>query len=61
MKANVAQLDPEYRVYIDTIAMGWDFRKEPTSGADHFHYDSLSMVELGKAFMNAILEKNILK
>ena len=61
MKANVASLDPEYRVYIDTIAMGLDFRKEPTSGADLFHYDSLSMVELGKAFMNAILEKNILK
>ena len=61
IKANVAQLDSDYRVYIDTIGMGLDFRKEPTSGADLFHYDSLSMIELGKAFMNAILESKVLK
>ncbi len=61
MKQDVQKLDEENRTYIDTIAMKLDFRKEPTSGADLFHYDSLSMVELGKAFMNAILEYNVLK
>lgn len=60
-KVDVEALDPDHRTYIDTIGMGLDFRTEPSSGADIFHYDCLSMIELGKAFMEEILKYNVLK
>ena len=60
-KAEVKDLDPLHRAYIDTVGMGLDFRKEPMSGPDLFHYDSLSMIELGKSFMEAILKFGVLK
>ena len=60
-KAEVKDLDPTHRAYIDTVGMGLDFRKEPTSGPDLFHYDSLSMIELGKAYMEEILKFGVLK
>ena len=60
-KSDTQSLDPSNRAYIDTIGIGLDWRTEPTSGVDVYHYDSLSMVELGKQFALAILEFDVLK
>lgn len=58
-KKNVED-DALYSAYIDTVAMGLTYDTEPTNGIDYCHYDSLSMVELGKAFAESILSFNIL-
>lgn len=59
-RANAAK-DPSNRYFIDTIGLGLKYNTEPTvTNPDRFHYDSLSMIELGKAFANAVLSFNIL-
>lgn len=60
-KKNVQLKDADNRAFIDTIGLGLDFRTEPVGGPDLYHYDSLSMVELGKKFAEAIVGFNVLK
>ena len=59
-KKNNALQDPENRYFIDTISLGLDYSKEPTGAVDYYHYDSLSMIELGKEFAKALLSFGIL-
>lgn len=59
-KAN-AELDPENRYYIDTILEGLTYDLEPASNPDFCHYDSLSMVELGRLFAQTIIEGAIIE
>jgi len=40
---------------IDTIAEGLQYNSEPTGGVDYFHYDSLSMIKLGKLFAESVI------
>jgi len=46
--ANAAKEDSY--LYIDTIAAGLSYRKEPEESPDRAHYDALSMIELGRLF-----------
>ena len=59
-KAN-AELDPENRYYIDTILEGLTYNLEPASNPDLCHYDSLSMVKLGRLFAQTIIEGAIIE
>lgn len=60
-KEKNAKFDPENNHYIDTIELGLSTNKEPIGNVDIAHYDSLSMVDLGIAFAEAILSFNVLK
>lgn len=40
----------EKYIYLDTIAAGLDYRKEPVEQPDKAHYDSVSMIKLGRMF-----------
>ncbi len=42
-------------IYIDTIGAGLTYRYEPADEPDLAHYDSLSQIELGQLFAEAIL------
>ncbi len=44
-------------VYIDTIAAGLDFRKEPVESPDLAHYDAASEIRLGHLFAQEILKR----
>ena len=44
-------------VFIDTIAEGLKTTEEPANSPDKAHYDSLSMIKLGKLFGGAILSE----
>ena len=50
----------EYRYYIDTIKEKLEYSKEPISNPDINHYDSLSMIELGKLFSKTLFENAII-
>lgn len=56
-----ANLDSQNNYYIDTVALNLSYDKEPINNVDIYHYDSLAMIELGKAFAEAILSFNVLK
>lgn len=56
-KANVNS-DTANRAYIDTLDLA--FLNEPFNAPDHFHYDSLAMIELGKRFAQAIVNFDVL-
>jgi len=59
-RANAAK-DPTNRYFIDTVDLDLKYNTEPSvSNPDRYHFDSLSMIELGKAFANAILSFDIL-
>ncbi len=47
----------EYHDYIDTIGAGLKCNAEPVGAPDIYHYDSKSMVELGRLFAQVLLEK----
>lgn len=44
---------------IDTIGEKLEYNREPSSGVDYYHYDSLSMIRLGEMFAESILENAI--
>ena len=46
----------DYNFFIDTLSLELEFDKEPYNNVDIYHYDSASMVELGKAFGMKLLE-----
>lgn len=46
----------DYNFFIDTLSLELEFDKEPYDNVDIYHYDSASMVELGKAFGMKLLE-----
>lgn len=52
-KAN-ADKDPKH-IYIDTIAEGLTYDKEPTEKPDLAHYDALSMIRLGNLFAEELI------
>lgn len=60
-KKENAELDLNNNYYIDTIKANLSYDKEPTTGIDYCHYDSLAMVELGKLFAEAMMSFNVLK
>lgn len=45
----------DYNFYIDTIAMGLTKNLEPAINPDIMHYDSLSMLKLGREFAKYVL------
>ena len=45
----------DLNIYIDTPTMGLTTQHEPEEKPDIWHYDSLSMVQLGQAFGNALV------
>ena len=47
----------DLNIYIDTPAMGLTTQHEPAENPDIAHYDSISMVQLGQAFGNALTGK----
>ena len=49
MKADYAAEQPNRR-YIDTIAEGITTKKEPHGNVDIYHYDSDSVIKLGRLF-----------
>ena len=49
--------EDEYHEYIDTIAAGLKFNAEPVGAPDIYHYDSKSMIQLGRLFAQVLLEK----
>ncbi len=55
-KQNLAAKD-ENHDYIDTIGAGLKFNAEPAGALDIYHYDSKSMVELGRLFAQVLLLK----
>jgi len=59
-KYKCAQKDTLNRYYLDTISLGLRFNLEPTNNVDFYHYDSLSMIELGKEFAEAMLTFGVL-
>lgn len=40
---------------IDTISEGLQYNSEPVGGVDYYHYDSLSMIKLGKLFAESVI------
>lgn len=54
-KENNAAKNPNHHI-IDTLSEGLEYDSEPTSGVDYFHYDSLSMIQLGQMFGEQIIE-----
>ncbi len=56
-KKNAAEV--EKYVYLDTVAAGLEYRKEPVEQPDKAHYDSMSMIKLGEMFaeeMSKVME-----
>lgn len=49
-------IEDEDHVFIDTIAAGLSTDKEPYDSPDSMHYDSSSMIELGRLFGTAIID-----
>ena len=47
----------DLNIYLDTPAMGLTSQNEPFEAPDKAHYDSMSMVQLGQAFGNAVVGK----
>lgn len=47
--------EAENYVFLDTIAAGLEYRKEPIEQSDLAHYDSTSAIKLGEMFANAII------
>ena len=45
----------DLNIYIDTNALGLTTKNEPADNPDRAHYDSLSMVQLGQAFGDALV------
>ena len=45
----------DLNIYVDTPAMGLTTQHEPAENPDIAHYDSMSMVQLGQAFGNALV------
>ena len=52
--------DPDNRFYFDTIEANLEYRNEPEGNPDLFHFDSESMIELGKLFASTIFENAII-
>ena len=55
-KKKFAELS-DLNIYIDTTALGLTTKHEPAENPDTAHYDSMSMVQLGQAFGNALVGK----
>lgn len=60
-KKENAELDVENRFYIDTINAGLTYNQEPVNNPDLCHYDSASMIELGRLFAEVIIENAIIE
>jgi len=60
-KKENCELDVENRFYIDTIAEGLTYDLEPKSNPDLCHYDSASMITLGRLFAEVIIENAIIE
>lgn len=54
-KENNAANNPNHHI-IDTLGAGLKYDSEPLGGVDLFHYDSLSMIQLGQMFGEQIIE-----
>lgn len=54
-KENNATNNPNHHI-VDTLGAGLKYDSEPTGGVDYFHYDSLSMIQLGQMFGEQIIE-----
>lgn len=59
-KKNNVLKDSTNRYYFDTVDDKLEYRYEPTSNPDINHYDSLSMIELGKLFSKTLFENAII-
>lgn len=57
-KMDLAAEDSNNHVYLDTIANGLSYSKEPEGNPDIYHYDALSELKLGKLFASATLKEN---
>lgn len=57
-KRKLSQED-ENHVFIDTIARGLRYNGEPAGMPDIYHYDSSSMIELGRLFAEELIAKFI--
>lgn len=58
-KKKLADDDPTYHIYLDTIGAKLTYNLEPSGAADLYHYDSASMIKLGHMFAEALLENFI--
>ena len=59
-KKNNVLKDSSNRYYFDTVDAKLEYRYEPISNPDINHYDSLSMIELGKLFSKTLFENAII-
>lgn len=58
-KKNNVLKDSSNRYYFDTVDAKLEYMNEPTSNPDINHYDSLSMIELGKLFSKTLFENAV--
>lgn len=59
-KQDNVRLDSENRYYIDTIKERLTYNLEPKDNPDIYHYDSRSMLKLGRLFAQTIIENEII-
>lgn len=58
IKADMAAEGPR-GVYLDTVGHGLTTAKEPEGAVDHYHYDSDSVIALGRLFARAVLDHGV--
>ena len=49
--------ESEWNVYLDTISANLMYNGEPAGSPDIYHYDSSSMIQLGRLFAQILLER----
>lgn len=59
-KIKNANKDSENRFYFDTIKQKLEYKNEPEGNPDLCHFDSTSMIELGRLFATTLVENQII-